>query len=42
MGLIQLLALLALLAAVGSAAGKVPTWVGLMLLSLVVLLQVWG
>lgn len=41
MGLMPLLALLALLATVGSAAGKVPLWIAVCLLSLTVLLLVW-
>lgn len=41
MGLIQLLALLSLLLAIGSAAGKVPTWVPVVLLAIVLLIQVW-
>ena len=41
MGLIQLLGLVALLSTVASAAGKLPLWVPVFVLCVIVLLQVW-
>jgi len=39
--LIPLLAVIALGLAVGAAVGKVPIWVSVFLLCIIVLLQVW-
>ena len=41
MGVIPLLALLAFIVTVVSAIGKAPLWVAVLLLSVVLLLQVW-
>jgi len=41
MGLLPLLALLALLVTVVSATGKVPLWIPLLLVSLTLLMSVW-
>ena len=39
--LIQLLALVALVTTVASAAGRCPAWVPIFVLTIVLLLQVW-
>jgi hypothetical protein len=41
LGLIPLLALLAILCCLASAIGRLPLWVAVLLLCLVLLLQVW-
>lgn len=41
MGLIPLLALVAFIVTVVSAVGRAPLWVAVLLLTVIVLLQVW-